>query len=209
MRRPQMLDLPRPRREEYTICTAVAPEDAFTVRTYGDTRTHYGQAPPASAQIPRRSRPNVQVRKLQPAKPRNADKSRGGDPAPGRSGRRRTRHRSPVSGALPRLSGTWCCTPGTGPGPGERPRGAGRGTGGGGPALGGSPAPGDRQRWFPASVCSGLPGQAGEQGAGLRGQRHHALVLVDLQCLAQAGFGLVERPGQPVHLGLRHQELGP
>jgi hypothetical protein len=76
MRRPQMLDLPRPRREEYTICTAVAPEDAFTVRTYGDTRTHYGQAPPASAQIPRRSRPNVQVRKLQPAKPRNADKSR-------------------------------------------------------------------------------------------------------------------------------------
>jgi hypothetical protein len=72
----RLLDLPRPRREEYTICTAVAPEDVFTVRTYGDTRTHYGQAPPASAQIPRRSRPNVQVRKLQPAKPRNADKSR-------------------------------------------------------------------------------------------------------------------------------------
>ena len=31
-----------PRREEYTICTAVAPEDVFTVRTYGDTRLHYG-----------------------------------------------------------------------------------------------------------------------------------------------------------------------
>jgi hypothetical protein len=27
-----------PHREEYTICTAVAPEVGFTVRTYGDTR---------------------------------------------------------------------------------------------------------------------------------------------------------------------------
>jgi hypothetical protein len=26
-----------PRREECTICTAVAPEAVFTVRTYGDT----------------------------------------------------------------------------------------------------------------------------------------------------------------------------
>jgi hypothetical protein len=26
-----------PRREEYTICTALAPEVVFTVRTYGDT----------------------------------------------------------------------------------------------------------------------------------------------------------------------------
>jgi hypothetical protein len=29
-----------PRREEYTICTAVAPDDVFTVRTYG-TRQLY------------------------------------------------------------------------------------------------------------------------------------------------------------------------
>ncbi len=29
-----------PRREEYTICAAVAPEDVFTVRTYRDTRPH-------------------------------------------------------------------------------------------------------------------------------------------------------------------------
>ena len=55
-----------------------------------------------------------------------------------RSGRRRTRHAPPISGALPRSSRTWCCTPGTGPGPGKRPRGAGRGTGGGDPPLAGS-----------------------------------------------------------------------
>jgi len=30
-----------PRREECTICTAVAPEAVFTVRTYA-TRAHYG-----------------------------------------------------------------------------------------------------------------------------------------------------------------------
>jgi hypothetical protein len=34
--RPDVLDVPRPRREEYTICTAVAPAAVFTVRTYGD-----------------------------------------------------------------------------------------------------------------------------------------------------------------------------
>jgi hypothetical protein len=65
-----------PRREEYTICTAVAPEDVLTLRTYGDTRTHYGPASPASAQIPRLTGTNPQVRKLQPAKLRDADKSR-------------------------------------------------------------------------------------------------------------------------------------
>ena len=32
-----------PRREKYTICTAVAPDDVFTVRTYG-TRQLYGHA---------------------------------------------------------------------------------------------------------------------------------------------------------------------
>jgi hypothetical protein len=28
-----------PRWDECTICTAVAPDEVFTVRTYGDTRT--------------------------------------------------------------------------------------------------------------------------------------------------------------------------
>ncbi|HET7013271.1 MAG TPA: hypothetical protein VFI65_05145 [Streptosporangiaceae bacterium] len=38
MRRAQMPDIPRtPRCEEYTICTAVAPDAVLTVRTYGDT----------------------------------------------------------------------------------------------------------------------------------------------------------------------------
>jgi hypothetical protein len=36
VRRPEMLDVPRPRWEECTICTAVAPDEVFTVRTYGD-----------------------------------------------------------------------------------------------------------------------------------------------------------------------------
>jgi hypothetical protein len=35
-----------PRREEYTICTMVAHETVFTVRTYGETRSHYGPKPP-------------------------------------------------------------------------------------------------------------------------------------------------------------------
>ena len=60
-------------------------------------------------------------------------------------------------------------------------------------------------------LCGGvaLHGEAGEQGAGLGGQRHYSPVLIELQCPAQAGFGLVERPSEPVHLCLRHQELGP
>jgi hypothetical protein len=33
-----------PRWEECTICTAVAPEDVFTVRRYGDTAPQYGLA---------------------------------------------------------------------------------------------------------------------------------------------------------------------
>ena len=36
------------RREEYTICTAVAPDAVFTVRTYGDT------APPYDPELVRR-----------------------------------------------------------------------------------------------------------------------------------------------------------
>jgi hypothetical protein len=35
VRRPEVLDIPRPRCEECTICTAVAPDAVFTVRTYG------------------------------------------------------------------------------------------------------------------------------------------------------------------------------
>lgn len=35
-----------PRLDEYTICTAVAPDDIFTIRTYGDTRPHYGSMTP-------------------------------------------------------------------------------------------------------------------------------------------------------------------
>jgi len=30
-----------PRRDEYTTCTAVAPDAVFTVRRYGDTRQLY------------------------------------------------------------------------------------------------------------------------------------------------------------------------
>jgi hypothetical protein len=37
---PRLLDLPRPRREDHTTCTAVAPDVVFTVRTYG-TRPLY------------------------------------------------------------------------------------------------------------------------------------------------------------------------
>ena len=41
VRRPEVLDLPRPRREDHTTCTAVAPDVVFTVRMYG-TRPLYG-----------------------------------------------------------------------------------------------------------------------------------------------------------------------
>jgi hypothetical protein len=33
---------PEPRWEEYTICTAVAPDDVFTVRMYGGRAAHTG-----------------------------------------------------------------------------------------------------------------------------------------------------------------------
>jgi hypothetical protein len=48
----------------------------FALAAYGDTRTHYGPASLASAQIPRLLRTNPQVRKLPTAKLRDADKSR-------------------------------------------------------------------------------------------------------------------------------------
>src|SRR6266511_369514 len=48
-----------PRREECTICTALAPDAVFTVRTYGDTGIPYG--PGLSAQIRPARRANPQV----------------------------------------------------------------------------------------------------------------------------------------------------
>src|SRR5262249_52304727 len=47
-----------PRWEEYTICTAVAPEDVFTVRTYG-TRQLYGHPASAHFQSPQPTKPQV------------------------------------------------------------------------------------------------------------------------------------------------------
>ena len=41
VRRPQVLDLLRPAREDHTTCTAVAPNVVFTVRMYG-SRPPYG-----------------------------------------------------------------------------------------------------------------------------------------------------------------------
>jgi hypothetical protein len=48
-----------PRREECTICTAMAPGPVFTMRTYGDTGIPYG--PGHSAQIRPARRANPQV----------------------------------------------------------------------------------------------------------------------------------------------------
>src|SRR4051812_2245550 len=47
-----------PRRDECTICTAVAPEDVFTVRTYGDTPDTLKlwlvrRSPPTQTQTPK------------------------------------------------------------------------------------------------------------------------------------------------------------
>jgi hypothetical protein len=47
MSRADVPDIPRPPTEEYTICTAVAPDAVFTVRTY-DTGPAYA---PVRAQI--------------------------------------------------------------------------------------------------------------------------------------------------------------
>jgi hypothetical protein len=55
-----------PRREEYTICTAVAPDAVFTVRTYG-TRQLYG--------------PGL-VRKFSPPEPRTSRSQRRVSPEP-------------------------------------------------------------------------------------------------------------------------------
>jgi hypothetical protein len=54
----------------------VAPDDVFTVRTYGDTRPRYGPKPPASAQISGLMRTNPQVNAPRPAKVHDRDQSR-------------------------------------------------------------------------------------------------------------------------------------
>ena len=61
-----------PRRDDHTICTAVAPELVFTVRTYA-TQAPYG--PVASAQIRTRNSPNPQFTALHSRRTRNSDKS--------------------------------------------------------------------------------------------------------------------------------------
>jgi len=61
-----------PRRDDHTICTAVAPELVFTVRTYATTAP-YGPTP--SAQIRTSREPNPQVTALQDRESRHSDKS--------------------------------------------------------------------------------------------------------------------------------------
>jgi hypothetical protein len=48
VRRADMLDIPRPAREDHTTWTAVAPDEVFTVRTYATARDY---EPRPSAQI--------------------------------------------------------------------------------------------------------------------------------------------------------------
>ena len=50
-------------REEYTICTAVAPEDVVTVRTYG-IRQLYGHPAIAPPQSPQPAKPQVSNPKI-------------------------------------------------------------------------------------------------------------------------------------------------
>ncbi len=70
---------------ECTICTAMAPDEFFTVRAYG-TRQPYGRPPG----LVRPARTNPQVRRLQQQRIRNADKSQvsgaGAEARPGRCG---------------------------------------------------------------------------------------------------------------------------
>lgn len=61
-----------PRRDDHTICTAVAPELVFTVRTYATTAPY---DPTPSAQIRTSREPNYQVTALQNRKSRQSDKS--------------------------------------------------------------------------------------------------------------------------------------
>ena len=66
----------QPRRNEYTIWTAVAPGNVFTVRTYADTPTHYGPKLPASAQISAQIRTNSRIKTPQRTELHDRDKSR-------------------------------------------------------------------------------------------------------------------------------------
>ena len=61
-----------PRRDDHTICTAVAPQLVFTVRTYATTAP-YGPTP--SAQIRTSREPNHQVTALQDRESHHSDKS--------------------------------------------------------------------------------------------------------------------------------------
>lgn len=61
-----------PRREECTICTAVAPDDAFTVRRYGDTRHDTASA---SAQPRHPPATNPQVSGLAPRSTQESGRS--------------------------------------------------------------------------------------------------------------------------------------
>jgi hypothetical protein len=71
-----------PRRFEYTICTAVAPEAVFTVRTNGDTGPPYGpQRPPISVHIPAPTPAKPQVKTLPPTDHHDREPSRGGSAA--------------------------------------------------------------------------------------------------------------------------------
>src|SRR6185503_2485712 len=61
-----------PRRVDHTICTAVAPEEVFTVRTYATNAPYEATA---SAQICTRTTVKTQVNELQNPPTRNSDKS--------------------------------------------------------------------------------------------------------------------------------------
>ena len=66
-----------PRRLEYTICTAVAPDAVFTVRTYGDTRPPYGpHIPRISVQILAARVAKPQVTALTSRNPHDREPSR-------------------------------------------------------------------------------------------------------------------------------------
>ena len=74
--------------------------------------------------------------------------------------------------------------------------------------LGGGSRAGPRRARFRA--CGQRVARRGwRAGRGSARRGTHPAVLIELQRLSQAGFGLVERPGQLRHLGLSHQELGP
>src|SRR3954451_4489326 len=68
-----------PRRLEYTICTAVAPEAVLTVRTNGDTPTPYEpHSPGFSVQISAGHTTNTQVTGPPSQNPHDREPSRGG-----------------------------------------------------------------------------------------------------------------------------------